>query len=200
MSIIEINRYNESHISIIKIYNVKTYKSQGIVIQVLGPVVDIVFSDNKGPKLLDSIIISLLDLSCCCEIQQLLYGGTVRTIALDPTDGVKRGDRRYWGGFPIKAPVGLITLGRIFNALGEYVDGLNELDHFNSFVEVVSKPIHANSPDFTKLVLTREIFETGIKVVDVLAPYRRGGKIGLFGGAGAELVFVFRFRYDWTKG
>ena len=98
----------------------------GQVRQILGPVVDIVFS-NKGCKLLDSLLISSLAGSCCCEVQKLLSNGTVRTISLDPTDGLKRYERVLCTGHTIKVPVGLSTLGRIFNALGEGVDGLNPI-------------------------------------------------------------------------
>lgn len=95
--------------------------ASGRVVQVLGPVVDIVFL-NKRCKLLDSLIISSLARSCCCEVQKLLSNGNIRTISLDPTDGLRRYERVLCTGHPIKVPVGLLTLGRIFNALGENVD------------------------------------------------------------------------------
>ena len=170
----------------------------GQVRQILGPVVDIVFP-NKGCKLLDSLLISSSAGSCCCEVQKLLSNGTVRTISLDPTDGLKRYERVLCTGHTIKVPVGSSTLGRIFNALGEGVDGLDPVSTSddptthqhqsrtqpsNLLPHNVFSSIHAPSPAFRNLVLNRQIFETGIKVVDVLAPYRRGGKIGLFGGAG----------------
>ena len=111
-------------------------------------------------------------------MQQLLGDNKVRAVSMSATDGLKRGVEVVDTGAPISVPVGQPTLGRIFNVLGEPVDKLGDIDRTQTL------PIHRSAPKFTELETTPAIFETGIKVVDLLAPYRRGGKIGLFGGAG----------------
>jgi len=113
-----------------------------------------------------------------CEVQQLLGDNIVRAVSMASTDGLRRGDRALDKGEPITVPVGVETLGRIFNVLGEPIDGLGPCEATSRL------PIHRSSPAFDELDTNPAIFETGIKVVDLLAPYRRGGKIGLFGGAG----------------
>ena len=118
------------------------------------------------------------DSTIVCEVQQLLGDNKVRAVSMSATDGLKRGVEVVDTGAPIIVPVGQPTLGRIFNILGEPVDNLGDVDRTNTL------PIHRDAPKFTELETTPAIFETGIKVVDLLAPYRRGGKIGLFGGAG----------------
>nr|YP_009455319.1 ATP synthase CF1 beta subunit [Erythropalum scandens]AUG62853.1 ATP synthase CF1 beta subunit [Erythropalum scandens] len=116
-----------------------------------------------------------------CEVQQLLGNNRVRTVAMSATDGLMRGMKVIAMGAPLKVPVGDVTLGRIFNVLGEPVDNLGQLKKS----DITKKhPIHKSAPAFIQLDTKLEIFETGIKVIDLLAPYRRGGKIGLFGGAG----------------
>jgi len=151
----------------------------GSVTQIIGPVLDIEFSLGQLPKIYNAIEVSLPDDSVVvCEVQQLLGDNQVRAIAMRSTDGMKRGTKAVDTGSPITVPVGKPTLGRIFNVLGEPVDEMGPVDTSEML------PIHREPPAFTELETKPAIFETGIKVVDLVAPYRRGGKIGLFGGAG----------------
>ena len=158
---------------------VKTNLNTGYVTQIIGPVLDIEFSGGNLPPIYSAIKIELEDgTSTIVEVQQLLGDNKVRAVSMRSTDGLKRGVEAVDLGTPISVPVGTPTLGRIFNVIGEPVDEQGD---------VVSKetlPIHRDAPAFTELETKPSIFETGIKVVDLLAPYRRGGKIGLFGGAG----------------
>jgi F-type H+-transporting ATPase subunit beta len=118
------------------------------------------------------------EVAVTCEVQQLLGDHCVRAVAMNATDGLMRGMNVVDTGSALNVPVGKTTLGRIFNVLGEVVDGLEEVNAEQRL------PIHRKAPAFVDLDTKLAIFETGIKVVDLLAPYRRGGKIGLFGGAG----------------
>lgn len=151
---------------------------QGLVTQIIGPVLDIEFPNGKLPKVFNALKLKGLDNTITCEVQQLLGDNKVRAVAMSSTEGLKRGTEVVDTGEPITVPVGIPTLGRIFNVLGEPVDNLGDVKSDDSL------PIHRNAPSFTQLETKPSIFETGIKVVDLLAPYRRGGKIGLFGGAG----------------
>jgi F-type H+-transporting ATPase subunit beta len=154
-------------------------KNVGSVTQIIGPVLDIEFSLGELPKIYNAIEITMPDGSIVvCEVQQLLGDNQVRAIAMRSTDGMKRGTAAVDSGKAITVPVGKATLGRIFNVLGEPVDEMGPVN------AVESLPIHREPPAFTELETKPSIFETGIKVVDLVAPYRRGGKIGLFGGAG----------------
>jgi F-type H+-transporting ATPase subunit beta len=153
-------------------------KTVGYVTQIIGPVLDVVFPDGKLPKVYNAIKVEG-ETSITCEVQQLLGDNQVRAVSMSSTDGLKRGVEVTDTGAPISVPVGVPTLGRIFNVLGEPVD---ELDDMSATGETL--PIHRSAPAFTDLETKPSVFETGIKVVDLLAPYRRGGKIGLFGGAG----------------
>nr|WDA99993.1 ATP synthase CF1 beta subunit [Cyanidium sp. THAL103] len=156
----------------------KRYFNTGHVVQIIGPVLDIEFPDGKLPKILNAINIKVENDVLTCEVQQLLGNSRVRAIAMSMTEGLKRGMVAVDTGHPISVPVGGATLGRIFNILGQPVDNQGP---------VMAKeflPIHRSAPKFTQLQVKPAVFETGIKVVDLLAPYRRGGKIGLFGGAG----------------
>ena len=158
---------------------VKTNLNKGYVTQIIGPVLDIEFSDGNLPPIYSAIKIELEDGSTTIvEVQQLLGDNKVRAVSMRSTDGLKRGVEALDLGTPISVPVGTPTLGRIFNVIGEPVDEQGDV----SFDETL--PIHRDAPAFTELETKPSIFETGIKVVDLLAPYRRGGKIGLFGGAG----------------
>jgi len=153
--------------------------NRGYITQVIGPVLDIEFSDGSIPPIYTAIKVDMGDTKyIVTEVQQLLGDNKVRTVAMQSTDGLKRGMEVVDLGSPISVPVGPVTLGRIFNVIGEPVD--NKGNIFNSQM----LPIHRKAPNFTELETKPLIFETGIKVVDLLAPYRRGGKIGLFGGAG----------------
>ncbi|MBC8015598.1 MAG: F0F1 ATP synthase subunit beta [Sporomusaceae bacterium] len=155
----------------------------GKVIQVIGPVVDIEFPPEQLPAIYNSVKISdastEVEISLIVEVMQHLGDNVVRCVAMSSTDGLTRGMQAVDTGAPIKVPVGKGTLGRVFNVLGETVD-LNDAkveadDHW---------PIHRPAPTFEEQETATEILETGIKVVDLIAPYSRGGKIGLFGGAG----------------
>jgi len=157
---------------------VDTASKTGFISQIIGPVLDIEFPNGELPKVYNALIIGSGDSSVTCEVQQLLGNNKVRAVSMTSTDGLKRGASVVDTGSPITVPVGVKTLGRIFNVLGEPVDEMGTCDAPSGL------PIHRPSPAFVDLETKPAIFETGIKVVDILAPYRRGGKIGLFGGAG----------------
>jgi F-type H+-transporting ATPase subunit beta len=157
---------------------VETAASVGSVTQIIGPVLDVEFTEGKLPAIFSAILVKSDEGDIVCEVQQLLGNNRVRAVSMSSTDGLKRGVEAVDTGSPITVPVGTPTLGRIFNVLGEPVDGLAEVKTEETL------PIHREAPAFTELETKPSIFETGIKVVDLLAPYRRGGKIGLFGGAG----------------
>ena len=158
---------------------VKTNLNKGYVTQIIGPVLDIAFPEGTLPPIYSAIEISVSDgTSTIVEVQQLLGDNKVRAVSMRSTDGLKRGVEAIDLGSPISVPVGTPTLGRIFNVIGEPVDEQGEVKYDETL------PIHRDAPAFTELETKPSIFETGIKVVDLLAPYRRGGKIGLFGGAG----------------
>nr|YP_009511262.1 ATP synthase CF1 subunit beta [Gracilariopsis longissima]AXI97139.1 ATP synthase CF1 subunit beta [Gracilariopsis longissima] len=153
-------------------------KNQGCVTQIIGPVLDIKFPNGQLPKVFNALKVKGPDNTITCEVQQLLGDNRVRAVAMSSTEGLKRGIEVTDTGAPITVPVGIPTLGRIFNVLGEPVDELGNIESEDTL------PIHRSAPLFTQLETKPSIFETGIKVVDLLAPYRKGGKIGLFGGAG----------------
>ena len=158
---------------------VKTNLNKGYVTQIIGPVLDIEFPDGTLPPIYSAIKIELDDgSSTIVEVQQLLGDNKIRAVSMRSTDGLKRGAEALDLGSPIMVPVGTPTLGRIFNVIGEPVDEQGDVSYDETL------PIHRDAPAFTELETKPSIFETGIKVVDLLAPYRRGGKIGLFGGAG----------------
>ncbi len=151
----------------------------GFVTQIIGPVVDVEFPEGELPKIYNALKVMKSDgEAIVSEVQYLIGENKARAICMTSTDGLKRGDTVIDTASPISVPVGKSVLGRIFNVLGEPVD---ECGPCNS-TEYYS--IHRAAPEFTELETKPEIFETGIKVIDLLAPYRRGGKIGLFGGAG----------------
>jgi len=155
-----------------------TATSTGFITQIIGPVVDIEFPNGKLPRIYNAVVIGQGESAVTCEVQQLLGNNRVRAVSMTSTDGLKRGMSVSDKGAPISVPVGKPTLGRIFNVLGVAVDEMGDVNVTETL------PIHRSSPAFTQLDTKPSIFETGIKVVDLLAPYRRGGKIGLFGGAG----------------
>ena len=158
---------------------VKTNLNKGYVTQIIGPVLDIAFSEGNLPPIYSAVKIELEDgTETIVEVQQLLGDNKVRAVSMRSTDGLRRGVEAVDLGAPISVPVGTPTLGRIFNVIGEPVDEQGEVVYDETL------PIHRDAPAFTELETKPSIFETGIKVVDLLAPYRRGGKIGLFGGAG----------------
>lgn len=157
----------------------QTDLKQGYITQIIGPVLDIEFPEGKLPAIYNAISITTPDdTETIVEVQQLLGGNKVRAVSMRSTDGLTRGTEVTDLGAPINVPVGTSTLGRIFNVIGEPVDEQGPVSADRT------SPIHRDAPAFTELETKPSIFETGIKVVDLLAPYRRGGKIGLFGGAG----------------
>jgi len=158
-------------------------KNIGQISQIIGPVVDVTFPVGQMPNIYNSLTITGKneagqEVSVTCEVQQLLGDHCVRAVSMSATDGLMRGMDVVDNGAPLTVPVGKPTLGRIFNVLGEPVDNLGPVDSTDGLT------IHRTAPAFVDLDTKLAIFETGIKVVDLLAPYRRGGKIGLFGGAG----------------
>ncbi len=173
--------------------------SEGRITQVIGPVVDVAFPDGNLPEIYDAIIVqdkapNGSDINLTCEVQQLLGENRVRSVAMSSTDGLARGMRVVNTAEPIKIPVGEATLGRILNVLGEPVDEMGEI---NSEVKF---PIHRDAPKLTEQNTSVEIFETGIKVIDLLQPYQKGGKIGLFGGAGVgKTVLIMELIHNIAK-
>ncbi|GGA64354.1 F0F1 ATP synthase subunit beta [Ornithinibacillus halotolerans] len=154
--------------------------SKGHVTQVMGPVVDVRFDDDQLPEIYNALVVKLEDGgSLTLEVALHLGDNSVRTIAMASTDGLTRGMEVENLGRPISVPVGDVTLGRVFNVLGEKIDLDPDLPE-----GIRLDPIHRPAPKFEELSTETEILETGIKVVDLLAPYIKGGKIGLFGGAG----------------
>ena len=155
----------------------------GTIKQITGPVIDVEFASGQLPAIYNALrvtnpSISDQDENLVVEVAQHLGENTVRCIAMDSTEGLKRGDSARDTGQPIAMPVGTEVLGRIMNVVGDPVDELGELQHKET------RPIHREPPPFTEQSVEVEMFETGIKVIDLLAPYTKGGKIGLFGGAG----------------
>jgi F-type H+-transporting ATPase subunit beta len=155
----------------------------GRITQIIGPVLDVKFTSGQLPQIYNALEIKGTntvgqEVSVTCEVQQLLGDSQVRAVAMSSTDGLVRGMEVSDTGKPISVPVGTKTLGRIFNVLGEPVDEKGPVEAGET------SPIHRDAPKLTELETKPAVFETGIKVLDLLAPYRRGGKVGLFGGAG----------------
>lgn len=166
-----------------------TNKNTGYISQIIGPVLDVEFPSGKLPKIYNALRAKGKnaagdDVSVTCEVQQLLGDNQVRAVSMSSTDGLVRGMEVEDTGAPISIPVGKATLGRIFNVLGEPVDNKGEVGTDETF------PIHRPAPKLTDLETKPSVFETGIKVIDLLTPYRRGGKIGLFGGAGVGKTVI----------
>ena len=159
--------------------------AEGRVLQIIGPSVDISFPENQGPQLLNAIKIKENEIDLTLEVAQDIGNNTVRCIALGSTDGLVRGMKAVDTGSPITVPVGRQTLGRIFNLLGEPIDGQGGLEHPEA-----RDPIHRSSPNFEEQLPIENILETGLKVIDLLAPIPKGGKVGLFGGAGVGKTVV----------
>ena len=151
---------------------------KGTISKVVGPVVDVRFPEGQLPAIYDAVRLEGGQGTVTAEVVQELGGSTVRCIALSSTDGLSRGCPVTATGAPIRVPVGEETLGRMFNVVGQPIDGKGPVEAKES------KPIHQSAPAFTDIVPADEMLETGIKVVDLLTPYAKGGKIGLFGGAG----------------
>jgi len=161
----------------------------GVITKIIGPVIDAEFPSGRMPKIYNALKIegkneAGQDVSVTCEVQQLLGDNQVRAVSMSGTDGLVRGMEVVDTGDAIRVPVGKATLGRIFNVLGEPVDNRGPVNNEDTF------PIHRPAPKFTNLETKPSVFETGIKVIDLLTPYRRGGKIGLFGGAGVGKTVI----------
>src|SRR6478672_41719 len=157
-----------------------TAQSTGTILEIKGVVIDARFPDGELPSIYNAVEIDRGSDAAplIAEVQQHLGDDRVRAVAFDTTDGLARGTTVYDTGAPISVPVGEVTLGRIFNVLGEVIDEGDK-------IEVTERwPIHRDAPGLDQLDPTEEVYETGIKVVDLLAPYVKGGKVGLFGGAG----------------
>ena len=150
----------------------------GNIVQIIGAVVDVEFPADAIPKVHDALRVDATDLATTLEVQQQLGDGVVRTIALGSTDGLQRGLKVNNSGAPISVPVGTQTLGRIMNVLGEPIDARGDIAAEEQW------SIHRDAPGFTELSPATELLETGIKVIDLVCPFAKGGKVGLFGGAG----------------
>lgn len=170
-------------------------ENKGILTQVIGPVVDVAFKDNL-PGIYNALVVTAADgRKIVLEVQQHVGDDVVRTIAMDATEGLQRGLEVIDTGAPITIPVGKAVLGRILNVLGEPVDNEGPIET-TEFL-----PIHRSAPSFEEQGTEVEIFETGIKVIDLLAPYIKGGKIGLFGGAGVgKTVLIMELINNIAKG
>ena len=150
----------------------------GKVVQVMGPVVDVRFNEGELPEILNALTIPVGERKLTVEVAQHIGDNTARCIAMASTDGLQRGTPVTDTGAPISVPVGRETLGRIFNVLGDAVDNIPNPETAEKW------SIHRSAPAYDELATSAEIFETGIKVIDLVCPYSKGGKIGLFGGAG----------------
>lgn len=165
--------------------------NEGVIAQVIGPVVDIDFQDGYLPRIYNAIKIPRksiegADENLIVEAQQHLGENRVRTVAMDSTDGLVRGMKAVDTGEPISVPVGPETLGRLINVIGDGIDGLAPISTKKRYA------IHRHSPKFENLSTRQEMFETGIKVIDLLEPYSKGGKTGLFGGAGVGKTVIIQ--------
>ena len=168
--------------------------NKGTITQIIRAVVDVAFKDELS-AIYNALKVKLEDKELVLEVEQHLGNNVVRTVAMDSTDGLKRGMEVIDTGKPITVPVGKAVLGRILNVLGEPVDNQGPVN-----AETVL-PIHREAPEFDDLETETEIFETGIKVIDLLAPYIKGGKIGLFGGAGVgKTVLIMELINNIAKG
>ncbi len=164
-------------------------EKKGKIISVIGPVVDIEFEEGHLPEILYAVRIPRtttegVEDELIVEVQQHLGEDTVRAVAMDSTDGLVRGMDAFDTGEPISVPVGPETLGRLINVIGKGIDGLGEIKTKMKY------PIHRPAPEFKNLSTQKEMFETGLKVVDLLEPYSKGGKTGLFGGAGVGKTVI----------
>ena len=172
--------------------------NEGVIVQVIGPVVDIDFEDGYLPEIYNAIKIPRTNLDgeeeLIVEVQQHLGENRVRTVAMDSTDGLVRGMKAIDTGEPISIPVGPETLGRLINVIGQGIDNLGEIKTKKKY------PIHRHAPAFKSLTTAQEMFETGIKVIDLLEPYSKGGKTGLFGGAGVgKTVIIMELIHNIAK-
>jgi F-type H+-transporting ATPase subunit beta len=174
-------------------------KVTGKVAQIVGPVIDVEFgAGDELPKIYDSLEIKRPDGSTLVlEVQSHIGEDTVRTIAMDSSDGLSRGTEVLSTGAPIQMPIGEDVYGRLFNVIGDAIDGLGNLPKANDN----GLPIHRQAPKFEDLSTSTEVLFTGIKVIDLIEPYAKGGKIGLFGGAGVgKTVLIQELINNIAKG
>lgn len=167
---------------------------QGKLLQVIGPVIDVEFADTL-PAIYDALEIKNGDVKLVAEVHQHLGGGRVRAVSMGATDGLQRGMEVVATGAPISVPVGRAVLGRMFDVLGDPIDNRGDNpsgEPADDLSKAPRKPIHRGAPDFSEQSTKAEIFETGIKSVDLLAPFMKGGKVGLFGGAGVGKTVVIQ--------
>ncbi|MBI4505541.1 MAG: F0F1 ATP synthase subunit beta, partial [Chloroflexi bacterium] len=157
---------------------------EGKVVQVVGPVVDCEFPAGAVPALMNAVEISKRDELLVVEVAQQLGNNWVRCVSMGSTDGVRRGDKAVDTGAPIRVPVGPATLGRLFNVLGEPLDNLGEVKTDKYY------PIHRPAPPFAEQQTAAEVLETGVKVIDLIATVTRGGKVGMYGGAGVGKTVI----------
>ncbi|MCB0229664.1 MAG: F0F1 ATP synthase subunit beta, partial [Anaerolineae bacterium] len=150
--------------------------SSGRIVQIIGAVIDVQFPRESVPKVYDALHVEGKETTL--EVQQQLGDGVVRTIAMGSTEGLSRGLNVNDSGAPISVPVGKETLGRIMDVLG------NPIDERGDIGEQERMPIHRKAPEYDELAASNELLETGIKVIDLICPFAKGGKVGLFGGAG----------------
>ena len=166
--------------------------NEGVIVQIIGPVIDVEFKEGEIPEVLNAIHIPYKfietgeDRTLVCEVQQHLGEDRVRTVAMDSTDGLVRGMKAIDTGSPITIAVGPEVLGRMFNVTGDPIDGKGPI------VSKLTSSIHKPSPKYEDLNTEAEMFETGIKVIDLIQPFTRGGKVGLFGGAGVGKTVVIQ--------
>src|SRR5262245_44435236 len=160
--------------------------ARGRVIAITGPVVDVEFPAGSLPAIFNAIRIETADATLICEVQQHLGNNWVRTVAMSTTDGLARGTEAVDLGAPITVPVGPETLGRVFNVLGD------PIDEKGAVTSATSYPIHRDPPAFEEQATATEVFETGIKVIDLICPFAKGGKIGVFGGAGVGKTVIIQ--------
>ncbi len=166
------------------------YRNIGRVVQVVGPVVDVEFPDGQVPEIYDAVRITSegfevpRPIDIIAEVEQILGEKRVRTVSMHPTEGLVRGMKAYDLGGPIKVPVGRKVLGRMMNVVGEPIDEMGPIEGDDYY------PIHRPAPPLEEQSTTMEMFETGIKVIDLLEPYLKGGKTGLFGGAGVGKTVI----------
>jgi F-type H+-transporting ATPase subunit beta len=160
--------------------------AKGSVVQVIGAVVDVEFPEGQLPEIYYALKVEREGTPLVVEVQQHLSGSVVRTVAMDTTDGLRRGTPVVNTGAPIKVPVGPPTLGRIFNVTGDVIDEQGEVKADTYY------PIHRPAPPFEEQVTELQVFETGLKVIDLIAPFRKGGKIGVFGGAGVGKTVIIQ--------
>lgn len=159
----------------------------GTIQSVMGPVVDVQFQSDNLPEIYDAVMVAMDDGSTLVlEVEQQIGNGVVRTVAMGSTDGLRRGMRALSNGTPIQVPVGPATLGRLFNVTGDPIDGKGAVNAETTY------PIHRPAPPFSEQSTKAEMFETGVKCIDLIAPFTRGGKTGIFGGAGVGKTVVIQ--------